>query len=137
VYSKTNDRLWVRQDHNPCISPLNPPNKRDYTANAPLKLLHEKQLRIETCMTTQHLLAKLESIWIFLKNGRNASSESLQGLIREVDASVGYARNDARAKAKAWLVSHASTMGQEDILLAHTHFGYLLPVGWGTQKSVG
>jgi hypothetical protein len=86
---------------------------------------------------TDHLRTKLENIWICLKNGRNTSSENLSSLIRKVELSVGYARNDARVKAKAWLVNHVSAMGQEDILLARTHFGYLLPVGWGAQKSVG
>ena len=55
----------------------------------------------------------------------------LKELIHEVESSAGYARNDARAKAKAWLLSHASALDEEDILLAKTHFGYMLPTGWG------
>lgn len=55
----------------------------------------------------------------------------LKDLIREVESTVGCARNDARAKAKTWLISHASSLGEEDILLAKAHFGYLLPAEWG------
>jgi hypothetical protein len=58
-------------------------------------------------------------------------SRVLKDLIREVDESSGYARNDARAKAKAWLLGHATSLDAEDILLAKTHFGYLLPAEWG------
>jgi len=61
----------------------------------------------------------------------DAPSRVLQNLIREVENSAGYARNDARAKAKAWLISHASSLEEEDILLAKAHFGYLLPAEWG------
>jgi len=57
-------------------------------------------------------------------------SRVLRDLIREVEDSTGYARNDARAKAKAWLISNVSSLDEEDILLAKTHFGYLLPAGW-------
>ena len=55
----------------------------------------------------------------------------LKDLIREVESSAGYARNDARAKAKTWLIGHASSLDEEDILLAKAHFGYLLPAEWG------
>ena len=58
-------------------------------------------------------------------------SSILRELIHEVETSAGYARNDARAKAKAWLVGHVGSLDQEDILLAKTHFGYLLPPEWG------
>jgi len=58
-------------------------------------------------------------------------SRVLTDLIREVESSAGYARNDARAKAKAWLISHVTTLDQEDIQLAKAHFGYLLPAEWG------
>jgi hypothetical protein len=56
----------------------------------------------------------------------------LKDLIREVETSAGYARNDARAKAKTWLLSHASSLGEEDILLAKAHLAYLLPAEWGS-----
>jgi hypothetical protein len=78
--------------------------------------------------------AWLESAWSFLKEGK-ASSGVLRDLIVEVDRSEGYARNDARVKAKLWLIGHVSTLAAEDILLAETHFGYLLPAGWGETKG--
>ena len=55
----------------------------------------------------------------------------LKDLILEVESSAGFVRNDARIKAKAWLISHVSSMGEEDIRLAKMHFGYLLPAEWG------
>lgn len=58
-------------------------------------------------------------------------SRVLKELIDEVESSAGYARNDARAKTKTWLISHVSFLDKEDILLAKAHFGYLLPAGWG------
>jgi hypothetical protein len=58
-------------------------------------------------------------------------SSVLHDLIRKVENSAGYDRNDERAKAKAWLLSHASSLDEEDILLAKAHFGYLLPAEWG------
>jgi len=58
----------------------------------------------------------------------------LQQLINEVEQSTGYARNDARGKAKAWLLSHASSLDREDIHLANTHFGYMLPANWETPS---
>lgn len=76
----------------------------------------------------------LERAWIFLKEGK-VSSGALRGLIIEVDSSEGYARNDARAKAKTWLISHVSTLAAKDILLAEAHFGYLLPVGWPSKMG--
>jgi hypothetical protein len=57
----------------------------------------------------------------------------LKDMIREVESSTGYARNDARAKAKAWLISQVSSLDEEDILLAKAHFGYLLPAEWGLR----
>jgi len=66
----------------------------------------------------------------FWKNSE-APSSALKDLIREVESCTGYARNDARAKAKTWLVGHVSSLSEEDILLAKTHFGYLLPLEWG------
>lgn len=55
----------------------------------------------------------------------------LRDLIREVESTAGCARNDARSKAKNWLISHVSSLGEEDMLLAKTYFGYLLPAEWG------
>ena len=67
----------------------------------------------------------------FAEGKGEAPSSVLKDLIREVEESSGYARNDARAKAKAWLVGHINSLDEEDILLAKTHFGYLLPPEWG------
>ena len=53
-------------------------------------------------------------------------------MIREDESAVGYDRNNVRAKAKSWLIEHGATLGAEDIILARDHFGYLLPVGWGS-----
>jgi hypothetical protein len=65
--------------------------------------------------------------------GSKAPSYVLKNLISEVEGSEGYARNDVRAKAKAWLITHVSTLEDEDMLLAREYFGYLLPAGWGIQ----
>lgn len=59
-------------------------------------------------------------------------SHILRDLILKVENSSGYDRNDARAMAKTWLIDHVSSLDEEDILLAKTHFGYLLPAGWGS-----
>jgi hypothetical protein len=59
----------------------------------------------------------------------------LKELIREVENSAGFVRNDARIKAKAWLIGHVSSMGEEDIRLARMHFGYLLPAEWGLRSK--
>jgi hypothetical protein len=59
----------------------------------------------------------------------------LKDLIREVESSAGYGRNDARAKAKTWLIRHVSSLGEGDILLAKAHFGYLLPAEWGLKPE--
>jgi len=67
----------------------------------------------------------------FFESEDETPSYVLKNLIREVENSTGYARNDARAKAKTWLMSHVSSLDEEDILLAKAHFGYLLPAGWG------
>jgi hypothetical protein len=61
-----------------------------------------------------------------------APDRVLRNLIHEVESSAGYARTEARAKAKAWLISHACSLDKEDILLVKTHLGYLLPAEWGT-----
>jgi hypothetical protein len=68
---------------------------------------------------------------IFSEEKSDAPSRVLKDLIREVEESVGYARNDARTKTKTWLMDHVSSLDEEDILLAKTHFGYLLPEDWG------
>jgi drug/metabolite transporter superfamily protein YnfA len=67
----------------------------------------------------------------FISDEGVTPSSVLKDLIREVENSAGYARNDARAKAKTWLISHASSLDEEDILLAKAHLGYLLPAEWG------
>jgi hypothetical protein len=61
----------------------------------------------------------------------DAPSSVLRDLIREVELSAGIDRTDARAKAKSWLLAHASSLDGEDIRLAKTHFGYMLPAEWG------
>jgi hypothetical protein len=71
----------------------------------------------------------------FFEEGDEAPSSVLKNLIRQVETSTGYARNDERTKAKAWLLSHASSLNEEDILLAKAHFGYLLPAEWGTSMN--
>ena len=67
----------------------------------------------------------------FIEDEGVTPSGVLKDLIREVENSAGYARNDARAKAKTWLISHVSSLDEEDVLLAKAHLGYLLPAGWG------
>jgi len=57
----------------------------------------------------------------------------LSKLIREVEESTGYTRSDARAKAKTWLVDNVTSLGENDILLAKSHFSYLLPSEWGAR----
>jgi hypothetical protein len=64
---------------------------------------------------------------------RKAPCSVLKNLIREVESSSGDARSDARTKAKAWLISRVSSLGEEEILLAKVHFGYLLPSEWGLK----
>ncbi len=54
----------------------------------------------------------------------------LKDLIDEVEYTSGYARNDVRSKAKKWLLGHGTSLAAKDVLLAETHFGYLLPIGW-------
>jgi hypothetical protein len=60
-------------------------------------------------------------------------SQVLRELIREVESSAGNDRTDARARAKAWLTEHASSLDEEDIALAQAHFGYMLPAGWNER----
>jgi hypothetical protein len=75
--------------------------------------------------------ANWERLCSFLFKGRR-SRGALRALIREDESAVGYARNDVRAKAKKWLIAHGSSLAADDILLARDHFGYLLPMGWGS-----
>ncbi len=58
------------------------------------------------------------------------SSGILRGLIHEEEITLGYERNDVRAKAKKWLIAHGETLAAQDVLLARDHFGYLLPANW-------
>ena len=62
-----------------------------------------------------------------------APSRVLKNLIQEVEESSGYTRNDARAKAKAWLEGNVTSLGENEIFLARTHFSYLLPAEWGAR----
>ncbi len=82
-------------------------------------------------MNLPNPLPVLKRAWLAVWKRKSASSSTLKGLIRGVEESSGYARNDARAKAKAWLLTHVSSMSQQDIELARLHFAYLLPVEWG------
>jgi hypothetical protein len=75
--------------------------------------------------------ANWERLCSFLFKSRG-SRGTLRALIREDESAVGYNRNDVRAKAKEWLIAHGSSLAAEDILLARDHFGYLLPMGWGS-----
>ena len=66
---------------------------------------------------------------LFLGHG---SSVILRGLIHEDESTLGYERNDVRAKAKKWLLTQGGkTLAARDVLLARDHFGYLLPANWG------
>jgi len=91
-------------------------------------------LAVPMRMNFQSLRDKWRRIWSSL-NGRRAASNALRELIREVEGSEGYARNDVRAKAKIWLVGHLSSLDDEDILLARENFGYLLPAQWGLPAA--
>jgi len=77
-----------------------------------------------------------KSISVLFERKSEAPSSVLKDLIREVEGSSGYARNDARAKAKLWLISRVSSLRENEILLAKLHFGYLLPSGWGLKPKV-
>jgi hypothetical protein len=78
-----------------------------------------------------HLHYLLYDTALYSEGEDDAPSHILKDLIRKVENSAGYARNDERAKAKAWLINHVSALSKEDILLAKAHFGYLLPAEWG------
>ena len=71
---------------------------------------------------------RLNSLW---GEGRT-SSGILRRLIHEEETTLGYERNDVRAKAKKWLINHGETLAARDVILARDHFGYLLPANWGT-----
>jgi drug/metabolite transporter superfamily protein YnfA len=71
----------------------------------------------------------------FVEGEGESPSRVLKDLIREVEESSGYARNDARAKAKTWLIGHVSSLDEEDILLARAHFGYMLSAEWGPEAK--
>ncbi len=60
----------------------------------------------------------------------DTSRGTLRALIRDEQSAVGYDRNDIRAQAKEWLITHGSSLAADDVLLAQKHFGYLLPPGW-------
>jgi hypothetical protein len=77
------------------------------------------------------LRANWERWCSFLFRGR-ISRGTLRTLIHEDECTVGYERNNVRAKAKKWLIDQGSSLAAEDILLAREHFGYLLPTGWGS-----
>jgi hypothetical protein len=77
----------------------------------------------------------IHTTWNRLKSffgGSHTSSGILRGLIHEEESTLGYERNDVRAKAKKWLITNGKTLATRDILLARAHFGYLLPANWGT-----
>ena len=74
--------------------------------------------------------AKWERLRSILFKRRTACG-ALKALIREDEIAVGYDRNDVRARAKNWLIAHASSLAAKDIIVARDHFGYLLPLGWG------
>ena len=98
---------------------------------------HVRTRIVSARSSSEILMNRLDflTIWKRLKplfqKGRT-SSGILRGLIREDEVTVGYDRNDVRAKAKKWLLSHGETLTARDILLARDHFGYLLPANWGT-----
>jgi hypothetical protein len=82
-------------------------------------------------MNPPAICANWERLCRFLFKGRT-SRGVLRALIREDENAVGYDRNNVRAKAKSWLIEHGATLGADDIVLARDHFGYLLPMGWGS-----
>ncbi len=85
-------------------------------------------------MTVENFRSIWKRLWSLVWKGSEAPSNVLKKLISEVEDSEGYARNDARAKAKTWLISHVSTLDDEGVLLAKDYFGYLLPSGWGIPE---
>jgi hypothetical protein len=95
---------------------------------------------IPLSMTVAVLLGLSLSVFLqrFVINPGAAKGEPpstvLGKLIREVEESTGYTRGDARAKAKAWLVDNVTSLGESEILLAKTHFSYLLPAEWGARS---
>jgi hypothetical protein len=86
-------------------------------------------------MTVESFRSDWKRFWSLVGQGSEAPSNVLKNLISEVEDSEGYARNDVRTKAKTWLISHVSTLDEEDVLLARDHFGYLLPMDWGIPAT--
>ncbi len=84
-------------------------------------------------MSVESFSSIWKRLWPLVRKGSEAPSNVLKNLISEVEDSEGYARNDVRARAKTWLISHVSTLDEEDMLLARDYFGYLLPTDWGVQ----
>ncbi len=82
------------------------------------------------------MLSEAKRAWSTFWQNRQARSGALDDLIRGVEESSGCARTDARAKAKAWLIGHVASLNATDIELARSHFGYLLPDGWGATKLI-
>lgn len=87
--------------------------------------------KIELGMNPSSFRSNWERGCSFIFKG-HASHGVLRALIREDESTVGYDRNDVRAKAKSWLIEHGAMLEAEDIVLARDHFGYLLPTGWGS-----
>jgi hypothetical protein len=65
----------------------------------------------------------------------HSASAVLKSLIREVEESSISNRPAARTKASKWLVSHVASLDEEDVVLARTHFGYLLPAHWNEKAE--
>jgi hypothetical protein len=82
-------------------------------------------------MNSPAFLTHWERLCSYLAKGRTLRG-TLRALIQEDKSAVGYDRNDVRAKAKSWLIDHGASLAAEDVSLAKDHFGYLLPVGWGS-----
>ncbi len=75
-------------------------------------------------MTIESFRSAWKRLWSLVWKGSAAPSNVLKDLISEVEGSEGYARNDVRARAKIWLISHVSTLDEEDMMLARDYFGY-------------
>jgi hypothetical protein len=78
-----------------------------------------------------HYLQYDSSTWL-QENSDSSPGDVLRDLIHEVKANTGNARHEARTHAKAWLIANVSFLDEEEILLAKSHLGYLLPAGWGS-----
>jgi hypothetical protein len=71
----------------------------------------------------------------FAEVGDHEHADMLRLLIQEVESQEGFARNEARAKAKSWLITNVASLHEEDVLLAKERFGYMLPAGWGEAEE--